>query len=92
MNRRVYLNSETKALITDYYVQKRYSDIVANLQKMLKAIFNTWGFDNYQFFKTIVLRFYPEVNERHLYQFYTGTVVREDVLKYVHYTYQILNV
>lgn len=92
MNRKVYLNSENTLLIKDLNVIKKYSNIISEQQKSLIWIFRYWGFNNYQFFKTIVLRFYPEVNERHLREFYAGTVIREDVLKYVHYTYQILNV
>jgi hypothetical protein len=39
-----------------------------------------------------VIHFYPEVKENELRELYAGTVIRQDVLKYVDYTYQILNV
>jgi hypothetical protein len=92
MNRVVILSDENFSYFKNIECRKRYEKWVSNQRWIMMSIFYTWGFNNFQFFKTIVLRLYPDVNEKHLREFYAGTVIREDVLKYVGYTYQILNV
>jgi hypothetical protein len=92
MSSLVILSDEMFSYFTIVECRKRYEKWVFNQSRAMVWRFSTWGFNNYQFFKTIVLRFYPDVNEKHLREFYAGTVIREDVLKYVGYTYQILNV
>jgi hypothetical protein len=72
--------------------RQRFEKILRENAYALVDVFRTWGFKDYYQFKTIVIHFYPEVKENELRELYTGTVIRQDVLKYVDYTYQILNV
>lgn len=92
MSSNVVLSEETiKSLKNTKAIQER-KHLVSIQKSICRIKFHKWGFTSWEFFKTIVLHFYPQVNERHLKEFYDGTVIREDVLKYVNYTYQILNV
>ena len=94
MNSVVILNQDTEILFPVRWHKERESICkhMAGLAKSLVSMFHHWGFNSFHAVKTIVRRFYPEVDEKELLELYQGTVIRESVLKYVHYTYQILNV
>lgn len=93
MNSLVVLNNESVEL---FYNQEglcnKYKDLMVGMTKIYFSVFHNWGFNSFHAIKTIVRRFYPEVDEKELLELYQHKVIREDVLKYVVYTYQILNV
>jgi hypothetical protein len=93
MNSKVVLSYELDVFLSKYPNIKNYHSkkLIDESVSILK-VFESWGFNSFHAIKTIVKRFYPEVDEKELLELYQGTVIRESVLKYVHYTYQILNV
>jgi hypothetical protein len=93
MKSKVVLRYELDVFLSKYPNLKKYhSDKILNESISILKVFENWGFNSFHALKTIVKRFYPEVNEKELLELYQLKVIREDVLKYVHYTYQILNV
>jgi hypothetical protein len=88
----VFSNDNCVRYTNHSYIKERYCYWVTENVKTHFQVFYSWGFTSFDSVKTIVKRFYPEVNEKELLELYQLKVIREDVLKYVHYTYQILNV
>jgi hypothetical protein len=92
MSKAVILYPENEILFKGLPIKDNYCYWISENAKTHFEILNSWGFNSFHAVKTIVRRFYPEVDEKELLELYQGTVIRESVLKYVHYTYQILNV
>jgi hypothetical protein len=92
LNSVVILEPENEELFRGSKNEFRYRQIIAEHARTHIEIFNYWGFNSFHAVKTIVRKLYPEVKEKELRELYELKVIREDVLKYVHYTYQILNV
>lgn len=90
MNSVVILSKEENILFNGKIeLGKKFAKIIHDQRTCIVAVFKTWGFGDWFTFKKIILHFYPQVSENELYEFYTGLVVRQDVLKYVYYVYQI---
>lgn len=92
MNSVVILLPENEELFEGSKNKYMYCKTIAEHALIHFQVFHYWGFNSFHAIKTIVKRFYPHVDEKELLELYELKVIREDVLKYVHYTYQILNV
>lgn len=89
MSSKVILSEENYNFCSKIEYRNQMAKLVAGQQWIYLHVFHYWGFGDWFSFKKLILHFYPQVQEKELFELYEGSVIREDVLKYVYYVYLI---